>query len=38
MKTLIMILICALVFYLLGKREGADEERRKIKFRIGDIK
>ena len=37
MKTLLAILFFSLVFYYLGKKEGAEEEQQKIKFRIGDI-
>ena len=37
MKTLLAILFFALVFYYLGKKEGAEEEKQRIKFRIGDI-
>lgn len=37
MKTLLAILFFSLVFYYLGKKEGAEEEKQRIKFRIGDI-
>jgi len=37
MTTFAMLFICAFAFYCLGKKEGAKEERQKIKFRIGGL-